>query len=85
MDSSMPISCRAMTKGMRELADDARFTKEARASFPASKLRGEELDGHGAVDQGIVAAHDAAACASAERFEDLIAAYVHGVSGRHEG
>jgi hypothetical protein len=58
---------------MRKLGDHACFAKEAVAAFALGELRGEKLDGNGTVDEGVVSANDAAVCARAESFKDLVA------------
>jgi len=64
--------------GVRELADDASFAQEAVASFALRDFGRENFDGHGAADQGIEAAHDAASGADAESFKELVATDLHG-------
>src|SRR6185295_15214468 len=57
---------------MRELADHPGFAQEAVPGFALSDFRRENLDGHRAADQGIEAAHHAAAGADAESFKELV-------------
>jgi hypothetical protein len=61
-----------------ELADDAGFAKEVIAGVTAGQLRGEELDGYGTVNEGIISPNDAAVRAGAEGFENLIAPNLQG-------
>jgi hypothetical protein len=65
-------------RGMRELADDAGFPKEAIARFTASEFRGEKFDGDETVDERIMSADNTATGAGADRFEDLIASDLQG-------
>ena len=63
---------------MRELADHAGFAKEAVARVPAGEFGREKLDGHGAVDERVMAANDSAMGTGAEGFEDLVATDLQG-------
>lgn len=56
-----------------ELADDASLAEEMVAGITAGELRGEELDGHGTVNERVVSANNATMRACAEGFENLIA------------
>lgn len=64
--------------GMRKLANDAGFAKKTVAGVTACERGGEELDRDGAVNQGIMGADDAAVCACADSFEDLVATDLQG-------
>jgi len=63
---------------VREFADYPRLAEETIASVATSELRGEELDGYGTINEGIMAANDAAMGTDAESFVDLVAADLHG-------
>lgn len=63
---------------MGELADDTRLTKKAVPSLATGEFRREKFNGHGAVDERIVAADDTAVSACADGFQDLVATDLHG-------
>src|SRR6267143_1038729 len=62
---------------MGELANDARFLKEALACFALGQFLGEQLDGHQAADHGIVSACHTAMGAGADDFENFVASDLH--------
>jgi hypothetical protein len=57
---------------MRQLCNDACFAEEVVARVAPGEFRSEELDGHGAVDEGVMGTNDAAVGAGAKGFEDLV-------------
>jgi hypothetical protein len=63
---------------MGELADHAGLAKEAVARLTAGEFRGEELDGHGTINERVMSANDAAVGTRAEGFENLVAADLQG-------
>jgi hypothetical protein len=63
---------------MGKLGDNAGFAQEKVAGIAAGELRREEFDGHGTIEEWIVAADHAAVGAHAESFVNLISADLHG-------
>jgi hypothetical protein len=63
--------------GVRELSDGTSFLKEALAAFAVGEVGREKLDGHGAADEWIKSARDAAESASADGIENLVASNLH--------
>jgi hypothetical protein len=61
-----------------ELANDARFLKEALPGFASSEFLCEKLDGHLAADHGIVRPRHAAGGAGADDLENLVTSNLHG-------
>ncbi len=63
---------------MGNLADDASFLDELVTGRAAGQFRRQELNGNKAADHGIKSARDAAIGASADDFENLVTADLHG-------
>jgi hypothetical protein len=57
---------------MRELAEDARLAQKAIAGLAAGEFRGEKLNGHRAVNQGVITADHAARSSCPDSFDDLV-------------